>query len=160
MGRKEKLWKNRKRKKYSELLFDVVSHDIGNYHRILLSSLEAVSSLFRKNNNNNNDTPDSFSKNNERVLSCLTVAKNALIKSQSLVDNMRRLERLHTQKEDLKLILKNLPDAINSAYSTVEQTLYENKNNGKTIRISINLVQNQNRTDINIIAEDLHSTCG
>jgi signal transduction histidine kinase len=68
---------------------------------------------------------------------------------------MRRLERLHTQKEDLKLILKNLPDALNSAYSTVEQTLYENNPNGKRIRISINLVQNQIRTDINIIAEDL-----
>ncbi|MGB8938357.1 MAG: HAMP domain-containing sensor histidine kinase, partial [Candidatus Nitrosopolaris sp.] len=144
-----------KEKKHSELLFDVVSHDIGNYHQILLSSLEVVSSLFRKNNNNNNDTPDSFSKNNERILSCLTVAKNALTKSQSLVDNIRRLERLHTQKEDLKLILKNLQDAINSAYSTVEQTLYENNPNGKRIRISINLVQNQNRTDINIIAEDL-----
>ena len=38
---------------HSELLFDVVSHDIGNYHQILLSSLEVVSSLFRKNNNNN-----------------------------------------------------------------------------------------------------------
>jgi signal transduction histidine kinase len=144
-----------KEKKHSELLFDVVSHDIGNYHQILLSSLEAVSSLFRKNNNNNNDTPDSFSKNNERILSCLTVAKNALNKSQSLVDNIRRLERLHTQKEDLQLILKNLPDAIDSAYSTVEQTLYKDNPNGKRISISINLVQNQNPTDINIIAEDL-----
>jgi signal transduction histidine kinase len=111
--------------------------------------------LFRKNNNNNNDTPDSFFKNNKKILSCLTVAKNALTKSKSLVDNMRRLERLHTQKEDLKLILKNLPDAIDSAYSTVKQTLYENNPNGKRIRISIKLLQNQNRTDINIIAEDL-----
>jgi signal transduction histidine kinase len=144
-----------KEKKHSELLFDVVSHDIGNYHQILLSSLEVVSSLFRKNNNNNNDTPDSFFKNNKKILSCLTVAKNALTKSKSLVDNMRRLERLHTQKEDLKLILKNLPDAIDSAYSTVKQTLYENNPNGKRIRISIKLLQNQNRTDINIIAEDL-----
>jgi hypothetical protein len=37
-----------KEKKHSELLFDVVSHDIGNYHQILLSSLEVVSSLSKK----------------------------------------------------------------------------------------------------------------
>jgi two-component sensor histidine kinase len=140
-----------KEKKHSELLFDVISHDIGNYHQILLSSLEGVTSLFRKNSNNNTD---SFTKNNETIISCLTVAKNALTKSQSLVDNLRRLERLHTQK-DLKLILKNLPDAIDSAYSTLEQILYKDNPNSKRIRISINLVQNQNRTDINIIAEDL-----
>jgi Histidine kinase-, DNA gyrase B-, and HSP90-like ATPase len=144
-----------KEKKHSELLFDVVSHDIGNYHQILLSSLEVVTSLFQKNNNNNNDTTDPFSKNNDRILSCLTVAKNALTKSQSLVDNIRRLERLHTQKEDLKVILKNLPDAIDSSYSTVQQSLYKDNHNGKRIRISINLVQNKVRNDINIIAEDL-----
>ena len=141
-----------KEKKHSELLFDVVSHDIGNYHQILLSSLEIVTSLFRKSNNNSNmhDLPQ----HNDRIFSCLTTARNALTKSQSLVDSIRRLERLYTQKEDLQLILKNIPDAIDSAYCTVEQSLYKDNPNDKRISISINLVH-QNPADLNIIAEDL-----
>jgi two-component sensor histidine kinase len=142
-----------KEKKHSELLFDVISHDIGNYHQILLISLEIVTSLFRKSNNNSNI--HGLPQHNDTIFSCLTTARNALTKSQSLVDNIRRLERLQTQKEDLQLILKNIPDAIDSAYSTVEQTLYKDNPNGKRISISINLVQNQNPTDINLIAEDL-----
>jgi signal transduction histidine kinase len=138
-----------KEKKHSELLFDVISHDIGNYHQILRSSLENVTSLFQKNNNTNG-----LSQNNERIFSCLTIAKNALTRSQSLVDNIRRLERLYMQK-DLKLILKNLPDIINNAYSTVEQTLYNNNPHGKSIRMSVNLEHGHHPTDINIIAEDL-----
>jgi signal transduction histidine kinase len=138
-----------KEKKHSELLFDVISHDIGNYHQILRSSLENVTSLFQKNNNTNG-----LSQNNERIFSCLTIAKNALTRSQSLVDSIRRLERLYTRK-DLKLILKNLPDAINNAYTTVEQTLYNNNPHGKSIRMSVNLEHDHHPTDINIIAEDL-----
>jgi signal transduction histidine kinase len=139
-----------KEKKHSELLFDVISHDIGNYHQILRSSLELVTSLFQKNNNNTNGLPQ----NNERIFSCLTVAKNALTRSQSLVDNIRRLERLYTQK-DLKLISKNLPDVINDAYSTVEQTLYDKNPYGKRIKMSMNLVNGHHPADMNIVAEDL-----
>src|SRR5919197_6188630 len=123
-----------KEKKHSELLFDVISHDIGNYHQIIRSSLDIVTSPFEKNKNTN-----ALSQNNERIFSCLAVAKNALNRSQSLVDNIRRLERLYTQK-DLKLISKNLPDVINNAYSIVEQTLYDNNPHGKRIRFSINMV--------------------
>jgi len=61
---------------------------------------------------------------------------------------------LYTQKEDLQLILKNIPDAIDSAYCTVEQSLYKDNPNDKRISISINLVH-QNPADLNIIAEDL-----
>ena len=75
------------------------SHDIGNYHQILLSSLEIVTSLFRKSNNNSN--MHGLLQHNDRIFSCLTTARNALTKSQSLVDSIRRLERLYTQKEDV-----------------------------------------------------------
>lgn len=137
-----------KEKRHSELLFDVISHDIGNHHQILRSSLEGVSSLVR-------DHPtSSSSQNNERILSWLAMADRALNRSQLLVDNIRRLERLHMQK-DLKLILKNLPDAINNAYSTVEQTLYNNNPHGKSIRMSMNLENGLQPADINITAEDL-----
>jgi nitrogen-specific signal transduction histidine kinase len=138
-------------KRHSELLFDVISHDIGNYYQIIRSSLELVTSLFEKNNNN---STNSLFQNTERILLLLTTATNALNKSQSLVDNIRRLERLYAQK-DLKLILKNLPDVINNAYTTVEQTLYDNNPQGKRIRFSVRVVEDHHPTDINVIAEDL-----
>jgi signal transduction histidine kinase len=96
-----------------------------------------------------------LSQNNERIFTFLTNAKKALIKSQSLVDNIRKLERLYAQK-DLKLTLRNLPDAINNAHTTVEQTLYDNNPQGKRIRFSLNVVDSHlHFTDINVIAEDL-----
>jgi signal transduction histidine kinase len=102
-----------------------------------------------------NDTKNSLSQNIERIFAFLTIANKALTKSQSLVDNIRRLERLNAQK-DLKLILKNLPDVINTAYTTVEKTLCDNNPQGKRIRFSINVAEGyRNPTDINIIAEDL-----
>lgn len=136
-------------KRHSDLLFDVLSHDMGNYHQILRGSLDNVSTLFKKNDN----TSD-LSQSNERIISLLRMAENALNRSQSLLDNMRRLERLYMQK-DLKPILKNLPDAINNAYSTVEQALYNNNPHGKSIRMSVTLEHGLHPADINITAEDL-----
>ena len=149
---KENHDKTVKEKRHSELLFDLISHDIGNYHQTIQGSLDIITSLFKKNNNDNN--PNALSQNNERIFSFLTTAKRALNKSQSLVDNIRRLERLYTQK-DLKLTLKNLPDAINNAYTTVDQTLYNNNPQGKKIRFSITVADGYWTTDINVIAEDL-----
>src|SRR5918911_1070846 len=129
-----------KEKMHSELLFDIISHDIGNYHQIIQNSLEIVTSL---------------SQESEKIISFLTTAKKALTKSQSLVDNIRRLERLYAQK-DLKLILKNLPDVINNAHTTVEQTLYDNNPQGKRIRFSLKVAEGHlHATHINVIAEDL-----
>jgi hypothetical protein len=136
-------------KKHSELLFDVISHDIGNYHQTLLSSLDLVTSLFRANNNTN-----SLSEKDKKIFSCLKIAKNALTRCQSLVDNTRRLERLHMQK-DLKPMPTNIPDVINTAYSIVEQTLYNNNPLSKNIKMSINLEDDLQPAEINIIAEDL-----
>ena len=129
-----------KEKTHSELLFDIISHDIGNYHQIIQNSLEIVTNL---------------SQESEKIISFLTTAKKALTKSQSLVDNIRRLERLYAQK-DLKLISKNLPDAINNAHTTVEQTLYDNNPQGKRIRFSLKVAEGHlHATHINVIAEDL-----
>jgi hypothetical protein len=88
-------------------LFDIISHDIGNYHQIIQNILEIVTSLFKKNSNN----ITSLSQESEKIITFLTTAKKALTKSQSLVDNIRRLERLYAQKDPL-LILKNLPDVL------------------------------------------------
>jgi signal transduction histidine kinase len=107
--------------------------------------LELVILLLGKNKTN------VLSQDVKKIFLHLTTAKNALMRSQSLVDNIRRLEKLYIQK-DIKLVSTNLPDAISNAYSTVEQTLYENNPHGK--KISINMTYS-NLHDINIMAEDL-----
>jgi signal transduction histidine kinase len=152
---KENHDKTIKEKRHSELLLDLISHDIGNYHQAIQGSLDIITSLIKRKNNNDSN-PNALSQNNdyERIFLLLKTAKKALNKSQSLVDNIRRLERLYTQK-DLKLTLKNLPDAINNAYTTVGQTLYDNNPQGKRIRFSINVVGSYCTSDINVIAEDL-----
>ena len=148
---KENTDKTIKEKRHTELLFDLLSHDIGNYNQIIQNSLDIVTSIVKKNNNDTNG----LSQNNEEIFSFLITAKKAINKSQSLLDRLRRLERLYAQK-DLKLTLKNLPDAINNAYTTVEQTLFNNNPQGKRIRFSLNVVDDHNNpTDINVIAEDL-----
>ena len=90
------------------------------------------------------------SQDGEKIFSLLTTAKNALTKSQSFVDNIRRLERLYMQK-DIKLVSKNLPDAINNAYSTVERTLYDNNPQGKKIFLS--MAHGSHPLGLNIMAE-------
>jgi two-component sensor histidine kinase len=140
-----------KEKTHSELLFDIISHDIGNYHQIIQNSLEIVTSLFKRSSYSITSLPQE----SEKIISFLTTAKKALTKSQSLVDNIRRLERLYAQK-DLKLISKNLPDAINNAHTIVEQTLYDNNPQGKKIRFSLKMAEGHlHATHINVIAEDL-----
>lgn len=133
-------------KKHSDLLVDLITHDIGNYHQVIQTSLGLVIFILEKNKTNILSPQDS-----QKIFSYLTTAKNALMRSRSLVDNIRRLERLYGQK-DLKLVLRNLPEAINNAYSTVEQTLYDNNPYGKKISISMT---HGHAMDINIMAEDL-----
>jgi signal transduction histidine kinase len=133
-------------KKHSDLLVDLITHDIGNYHQVIQTSLGLVIFLLERNKTNILSPQDS-----QKIFSYLTTAKNALTRSQSLVDNIRRLERLYGQK-DLKLVLKNLPESINNAYSTVKQTLYDNNPHGKKISISMT---HGHPMDINIMAEDL-----
>jgi two-component sensor histidine kinase len=135
-----------KEKKDSELLVDLITHDMGNYHQIIQTSLGLVISLLEKNKTN------ILPQDGKKIFSLLTTAENALTKSQSFVDNIRRLERLYTQK-DLKLVSKNLPDAINNAYSTVERTLYDNNPQGKKIFLS--MAHSSHALGLNIMAEDL-----
>jgi signal transduction histidine kinase len=135
-----------KEKKHSELLVDLITHDIRNYHQIIQTSVGLVISLLEKNKTS------ILSPDSEKMSSLLTTAENALVRSQSFVDNVRRLERLYTQK-DLRLVSKNLPDVINNAYSTVERTLSNNNPDGK--KVSLSMVHGDHTLDINIMAEDL-----
>jgi hypothetical protein len=85
---------------HSELLFDLLSHDIGNYHQIIQNSLDIATFIVKKNNNITNS---SLSQNNEEIFSFLATAKKAISKSQSLLDNLRRLERLYAQKDQVNI---------------------------------------------------------
>ena len=135
-----------KEKKHSELLVDLITHDIGNYHQIIQTSLGLVVSLLEKNKTT------VLPQDSEKVFSLLTIAKNALTRSQSFVDNIRRLERLYKQK-DLRLGSRNISDAINNAYSTVERTLNDNNPHGK--KISLSMAHGGQPLAMNIMAEDL-----
>jgi signal transduction histidine kinase len=135
-----------KEKKHSELLVDLVTHDIGNYHQIIQTSLGLVVSLLEKNKTT------VLPQDSEKVFSLLTSAKNALKRSQSFVDNICRLERLYKQT-DLRLGSRNIPDAINNAYSTVERTLNDNNPHGK--KISLSMAHSGHPLDMNIMAEEL-----
>ena len=148
---KENHDKTIKEKMHSELLFDLISHDIGNHHQIIQNNLDIVISILKRNSYNKFTAPQ----DNDRIFSALLSAKKALDKSQALLDNIRKLERLYAQK-DHDLMLKNLPDTINNAYTTLQQTLYANNPQGKRIKFSLNIVDNHNSpTEINVIAEDL-----
>jgi hypothetical protein len=97
---KENNDKTIKEKMHSELLFDLLSHDIGNYHQIIQNSLDIATFIVKKNNNITNS---SLSQNNEEIFSFLATAKKAISKSQSLLDNLRRLERLYAQKDQVNI---------------------------------------------------------
>ena len=45
---KENHDKTIKEKRHSELLFDLISHDIGNYHQAIDGSLDIITSLIKK----------------------------------------------------------------------------------------------------------------
>lgn len=148
---KENIDKTLREKMHSELLFDLLSHDIGNYHQVIRNSLDIVSSIAKGDDNDSNNSYQI----NEEIFSFLETAKKAVDKSQSLLDNLRRLERLYTEK-DLKLTLKNLPDAVRNAYTTIEQTLANNNPQGKRIKFSLNIVDKHvHLSDVNITAEDI-----
>lgn len=127
-------------------MVDLITHDIGNYHQIIQTSLGLVVSLLEKNKTT------VLPQDSEKVFSLLTTAKNALTRSQSFVDNIRRLERLYKQK-DLRLGSRNISDAINNAYSTVERTLNDNNPHGK--KISLSMAHGGQPLAMNIMAEDL-----
>lgn len=152
------LWKEKeirdnlvKEKLHSDLLFDLLSHDIGNYLQIIQNSLDIVTLSADRKINDKSIVSESI----EEITSFLLKAQKAIDKSQLLLQNLRRLERLSTQK-NLILIPKNLPEAINNAYNTVRQSFNQSKHNGKNIKFSLSIVNEKTQSmDINIIGEDL-----
>ncbi|CAN5704978.1 hypothetical protein BH23THE1_BH23THE1_35180 [soil metagenome] len=69
---KENNYKTIKEKMHSELLFDLLSHDIGDYHQIIHNSLDIATFIVEKNNNITNSR---LSQNNEEISYFLQLQK-------------------------------------------------------------------------------------
>jgi len=183
-------------KSHSDLLVDLITHDIGNHHAIIQGGLDLMSNLvdaklnLDKNSLDNNTYNDSkieyldednvvssvanMSKgsnyNNDfgnmkivvdydtlkEILSYISMIQNALDRSQELVKNIIRLERMYRQKE-VDLYKKNIAESIEEA-----KLVFSNQNNGqynnlsgKEIELDVYIPGILKKKDINIMADDL-----
>lgn len=151
-----------KEKSHSDLLVDLITHDIGNHHSIIQGCLDM---MIEKSNNNKSqiDSENDF-KNN--ILSYTSIIQDALDRSQNLVNNILKLEKMYRQ-DKVELNLINIPDVIYKAYKIVQNvgnlkaTDYgKNKNDDNSnndIDLNISLSDGYKSQDINIMADPLAS---
>lgn len=102
-------------KNHAELLLDLITHDIGNHNQIVLPSLELTQIKLEKavamhSSLNQQDL--------EELQSHLANATRAFERSMSLVDNIRRLERMYREK-DVTLTEQDIVSAVQAALLTV-----------------------------------------
>ena len=183
-------------KSHSDLLVDLITHDIGNHHAIIQGGLDLMSDLIDaklnpdKNSLDNNSYNDSkieylnednivpsvanMSKgsnyNNDfgnmkivvdydtlkEILSYISMVQNAIDRSQELVKNIIRLERMYRQKE-VDLYKKNIAESIEEAklvFSNQNNDQYNNLS-GKEIELDVYIPGILKKEDINIMADDL-----
>jgi signal transduction histidine kinase len=115
-------------KKHTELLLDLITHDIGNHNQVISLSLdllrESVDMLQRKRQEEFKDHSDALEPKRKNELidlqQMIDLAKQAHEKSVSLVANIRRLEKMYREKE-VKLEPVDLVSSMESAISTVRQ---------------------------------------
>ncbi|MGN6614665.1 MAG: sensor histidine kinase [Candidatus Nitrosocosmicus sp.] len=90
------------------------------------------------------------------LLSYVSTVQGALDKSQSLVKNIIKLERMYRQKE-IHLYKKNIIDSIEESKEVFNDAYvnYPIKNNGKKINLDISIDKRFKEKDINIMADDL-----
>jgi signal transduction histidine kinase len=183
-------------KSHSDLLVDLITHDIGNHHAIIQGGLDLISDLIdtklkqEENNLTNNSYNDSkivyLNKDNivppvgnmskasnykndiqnmkivvtydtlKEILSYISMIQNALDRSQDLVKNIIRLERMYRQKE-VDLYKKNISQSIEEA-----KLVFSNQNNDKynnfsdkEIKLDVSIPEILKKEDINIMADDL-----
>jgi signal transduction histidine kinase len=192
-------------KSHSDLLVDLITHDIGNHHGIVQGGLDMIYELIKekldyivgtnsrfggidnsdaidsdvKNYADNNvDDNNSMSTNDSKsaklyehdkkttvtinedflkdLLSYVSTVQGALDKSQSLVKNIIKLERMYRQKV-IHLYKKNIIDSIEESKEVFNDTYvnYPIKNNGKKINLDISIDKRFKEKDINIMADDL-----
>jgi signal transduction histidine kinase len=103
-------------KNHAELLLDLITHDIGNYNQIASSNLELAKIILdgKPGQRNASVTGTDF----EELCRYVAGIARAFERSSSLVDNIRRLEKMHKESEVI-LASQDVMEAIDLAISTV-----------------------------------------
>lgn len=189
-------------KSHSDLLVDLITHDVGNHHSIIQAGLEMINydieskvpnhnepNIQDKDSNNNRiaktnghdsnilSTKDKsqydqhvlFSQNKENqiniskeflqdLLSRTQTIQNALDRSQDLVKNILKLEKMYRQKE-VNLVPINLIEDLEKAKQSFRNNKNINKNNThditKKLELNIAFPSHYKKEDICIQADDL-----
>ncbi len=188
---KETFDKMIKEKLHSELLIDLITHDIGNHHSIVQGGLDLITELLEEklNNNNNikahrsafsdksndnwgdhslNSSNQSINEKNhpspqyeiydtlENILSYASKIQTALDRSNDLVKNIIKLEKIYRQKQ-VSLYKKNIVKSMFEArdlFSSEDSSIYSRHLN-KKIKLDISIPKNYKSEDINILADEL-----
>jgi signal transduction histidine kinase len=193
-------------KSHSDLLVDLITHDIGNHHGVVQGGLDLMSELISEKldqldyvsnsgNIQNYDTSGSGENkyevhksygNNSRVLSSsdsqsfdlngheqkiktslskeffedllsyVSMVQGALDKSQTLVKNIIKLEKMYRQKE-VHLYKKNIVDSIEDAKEVFNNNdgNRPKKSDDRKIKLEVFIDKNFKKEDVNIMADDL-----
>jgi len=188
---KETFDKMIKEKSHSELLIDLITHDIGNHHSIVQGGLDLITDLIEENLKNSNNKahhptilPDKSKDNqsdhalissihpiNEKnnplsqyefhdmlndIMSYASKIQSALDRSNDLVRNIIKLEKLYRQKQ-VFLYKKNIVTSMIEAkdlFSSENSDMYSKYRNKKII-LDISIPKNYKNEDINIMADEL-----
>ncbi|MGI0092417.1 MAG: sensor histidine kinase [Nitrososphaerales archaeon] len=144
------LWQQREQydallseKAYTDFLLDLLSHDIGNYHQIILLSLQLAREDIAAEIGDLKNTPrdrraavrDNLGENNkyEQLADILGKAEDALRQSSQLVNNIKKLGKLQRQKE-VRLWTKDLISSIEDARQILNDILGGTMRNQTTER--------------------------
>ncbi len=97
------------KKTFNELLFDIISHDLGNYNQIIQGNSELLKRIIV---------------DDETALICAQRIKNAISNSNMLIYNVRMLNRLHEkgikeEYEQIKVMLNSAIQQIREIYQNV-----------------------------------------
>lgn len=136
-----------KEKKHAELLVDLITHDIGNHHQIEATSLQLISTNINKILHKKVSF-DEIQNILTKLRKYCDSAENALFRSEHLVENIRRLEKMYREK-NVTLIQIDILETIKSAFSLVQQ-------NANSLKKTIDLViENQtSKTSLKIVADE------
>jgi hypothetical protein len=169
-------------KSHSDLLVDLISHDIGNHHSIVQAATELTIDMVQQklsdydnpnmnlpssNTNSKNISHYDFNKKShinidkvflQEILSHTLIIQSALVRSHDLVKNILKLERMYRQKE-VRLVSINIIEALEEAKQIFEnkQNIDENNASGNIKRLELNIIfpGQCRKEDISIMGDDL-----
>ncbi len=125
-------------KKHSEMLVDLITHDIGNHHQIVSSSMELIELYLNKFDNSSQETRPII----EKLQHYCKLAQDAISRSQCLVESIRRLEKMYREKN---VKLKDI-----DILEVIQKALWIGKYSAHLLNKEINLTID-NKTEQQII---------